>query len=329
MSELAPRAFRRRACRSARPTRSVSAAQLALAEPHEALVASVLQAAAVNVDETGWTTAGNEPHALDRDHPGCGDLPDRGRSSPRPARRAARPRLRRHLLLRPLVGLQPHRPRKPPSLLESPPARFPLPRRRAPHPEAVRRARPRAHQPPLPRLAQLPANTKTAAGSNTRSPRSRAELRTLVEEAARKTPKNKYHRGLRQQPAQDLARALDVRHRRRRRADQQRRRTITPRTSHPPQTLPRHPQPRRRTLHRTRTLRLGHLPPTETLALRLPHRPAHRPRPRRPAPHPHLNRGTERLHFVEPGRSMNQSAEFEPPGFASWFESASTHALPN
>jgi transposase len=31
----------------------------ALAEPHEALVASVLQAPAVNVDETGWTTAGN------------------------------------------------------------------------------------------------------------------------------------------------------------------------------------------------------------------------------------------------------------------------------
>jgi transposase len=32
----------------------------ALAEPHEALVASVLQAPAVNVDETGWTTAGTD-----------------------------------------------------------------------------------------------------------------------------------------------------------------------------------------------------------------------------------------------------------------------------
>jgi len=32
----------------------------ALAEPHEALVASVLQAPAVNVDETGWTTAGSD-----------------------------------------------------------------------------------------------------------------------------------------------------------------------------------------------------------------------------------------------------------------------------
>lgn len=32
----------------------------ALAEPHEALVASVLRAPAVNVDETGWTTAGTD-----------------------------------------------------------------------------------------------------------------------------------------------------------------------------------------------------------------------------------------------------------------------------
>ena len=33
-------------------------ASIALAEPHEALVSSVLQAPAVNVDETGWATAG-------------------------------------------------------------------------------------------------------------------------------------------------------------------------------------------------------------------------------------------------------------------------------
>jgi transposase len=35
-------------------------AALALAVPHEALVASVLQSAAVNVDETGWSTAGEQ-----------------------------------------------------------------------------------------------------------------------------------------------------------------------------------------------------------------------------------------------------------------------------
>jgi hypothetical protein len=33
---------------------------IALAEPHEGLVASVLGSPAVNVDETGWATAGNE-----------------------------------------------------------------------------------------------------------------------------------------------------------------------------------------------------------------------------------------------------------------------------
>ena len=33
---------------------------IALAEPHEALVASVLRSPAVNVDETGWVTAGND-----------------------------------------------------------------------------------------------------------------------------------------------------------------------------------------------------------------------------------------------------------------------------
>ena len=69
-------------------------------------------------------------------------------------------RLRRHLLLRPLVGLQPHRPRKPPSLLEPPPARLPLPLRRPPRPEAVRRAGPRAHQPPLRSLARLPTTRR-------------------------------------------------------------------------------------------------------------------------------------------------------------------------
>jgi transposase len=35
-------------------------AAAALAEPHEALVASVLESAAVNVDETGWSTAGEQ-----------------------------------------------------------------------------------------------------------------------------------------------------------------------------------------------------------------------------------------------------------------------------
>ena len=87
------------------------------------------------------------------------------------------------------------------------------------------------------------ANTKTAPGSPTRSRPIQTDLRALVEEAGRKTPEEQVPPRLREQPPEDLARALDVRHPRGRRTDQQRRRTITPRARHPPQTLPRHPQP--------------------------------------------------------------------------------------
>src|SRR6266540_7033726 len=68
-----------------------------------------------------------------------------------------------------------------------------------------------------------------------------------------------------------------------------------PALSHPPQTLPRHPHQQRRTLHRTRPLRLGHLLPPTPQPLHLPQRPPHRPRPRPPTPHAHLSQGSERL----------------------------------
>ena len=248
--DLAPRPVRARP-RAVRDPLSVGAvdaicqrASIALAEPHQALVASVLRSPAVNVDETGWTTRRDRPDALDRDHPRGGDLPDRRRPPPRPAPRAPRRPLRRHLLLRPLVGLQPHRPRKPPSLLEPPPARLPLPRRRAPHPEALRRARPRAHQAASSQAWHGYQRTPRPRPARTRDrPDPRPSCAQLLEEAGRKTPKNKYHRGF----ANNLLKIWPalwtfVTHRRRR-TDQQRRRTITPRTRHPPQTLPRHPQP--------------------------------------------------------------------------------------
>ena len=77
----------------------------------------------------------------------------------------------------------------------------------------------------------------------------------------------------------------------RRRADQQSRRTRPPRTGDPPKTLARNPQPRRRAVRRTRTLRRRDLPPTTTLPERSKRKrsglnarrtPA-RPRPRSPA----------------------------------------------
>lgn len=38
----------------------------ALAGPHELLATAVLASPAVNLDETGWRTAGEKPHAVDR-----------------------------------------------------------------------------------------------------------------------------------------------------------------------------------------------------------------------------------------------------------------------
>ena len=97
---------------------------------------------------------------------------------------------------------------------------------------------------------------------------------------------------VRQQPPQTLARPLDIQPHRPGRADQQPRRTRPPRRSHPPQTLTRHPIRTRRTNPRTTPLRLDHLPTPPTIALQLPDRGHHRPRPRRPHPRPQLTAKT-------------------------------------
>ena len=135
MSELARELFGirlvGRGCRRDLPTRAI-----ALAEPHEALVASVLRSPAVNVDETGWTPPGRGRTLWTATTPEAAIFrvaEDRHRDR---LQELLGKRVRRHLLLRPLVGLQPPRPRKPPSLLEPHPARLPLPRRRTPDPEA-------------------------------------------------------------------------------------------------------------------------------------------------------------------------------------------------
>ena len=89
---------------------------------------------------------------------------------------------------------------------------------------------------------------------------------------------------VRQEPAQALARALDLHRHRRRRADQQSRRTRPARRRHLPQALTRQPIRTRRTHDRAAPLRLDHLPPPAPLALRLPHRRPQRQHPRRPHP---------------------------------------------
>src|SRR6266699_1685445 len=90
----------------------------------------------------------------------------------------------------------------------------------------------------------------------------------------------------RQEPAEALARALDVRRRARRRADQQCRRAWPARRRHLPQALTRQPLARRRTHDRTAALGRPDLPAATPLALRLPLRRTDGQSARRPAPRP-------------------------------------------
>jgi Transposase IS66 family len=120
------------------------------------------------------------------------------------------------------------------------------------------------------------------------------KLRQLLEHASPKSQRTRWHRAVRQQPPQDLAGALDLRHRRWRRTDQQPRRARAPRTRDPPKTLARNPHQQRRAIRRTRPLRRSDLPPATPLPVRVPHRTDHRPHARRPAPRTHLSPGTER-----------------------------------
>jgi transposase len=128
----------------------------------------------------------------------------------------------------------------------------------------------------------------------------RAELRALLERAARKEHAHPPPPRIREQAAEDLAGALDLRHRSGR-ADQQRRRALTQGPGHPPQALPRHPQRQRRAVHRARPVGLGHLPPAGPLAVRLPGRPTRRPCPRAPPARTRLSQATERLLILRSG----------------------------
>ena len=123
----------------------------------------------------------------------------------------------------------------------------------------------------------------------------RRRLRTELSTPHAK-PEDEIPPAVRAQPAQALARPLDLQPHRRRRADQQPRRTGPPRRRHLPQALTRHPIRTRRTQPRTTPLGLDHLPPTKTIAPRLPHRSHDRPRPRRPDTRPQLTtKRAERL----------------------------------
>jgi transposase len=80
-------------------------ASAALSSPHEQLVASVLASAALNVDETGWRTAGEGRTLWTATTPAAAIFRVAG-PPPRPARGPDR-RLRGDRLLGSLVGLRP------------------------------------------------------------------------------------------------------------------------------------------------------------------------------------------------------------------------------
>jgi transposase len=170
-------------------------ASSALAEPHQALVASVLRSPAVNVDETGWTTAGTDRTLSTATTPEAAIF--------RIAEHRHRDRLQ-ELLGDPLAGIccsdrwWAYNQIDP----ESRQARWShLQRDFRFHAEGLPTQKLFGEQ----RLKLTSRLFETWHGYQQHQKRARlereidpikAELRELLEQAGRKTPKNKYHRGL-------------------------------------------------------------------------------------------------------------------------------------
>ena len=102
----------------------------ALAAPHTRLEQQLKAASVVNIDETGWKTAGGTPDAVGRADQPDGGLPDRGRPPRLRGKDAARRALRRDRLLRPLARLRLPRSHPAAALLGAPAQRLHRPQRR-------------------------------------------------------------------------------------------------------------------------------------------------------------------------------------------------------
>ncbi|MCA1699792.1 MAG: IS66 family transposase [Actinobacteria bacterium] len=116
-----------------------------------------------------------------------------------------------------------------------------------------------------------------------------SELRKLLERAARKSTRTRYHGRfarnlLKIWPALFTFVTVDGVEPTNNAAERSLRGPVIHR-----KTLPRHPHRRRRALRGTRAVRVNHLPPTRPLAIHLPRRAAHSPPPRRPTPHARLS----------------------------------------
>ena len=218
-SDLAPRDLRARP-RSVRRhalDRRVDAicqrASEALAGPHLQLQDWVLDQGAVHVDETGWRTSGEGRALWTATTPGAAFFQIAEHCNREQFDALIGTSYPGIVVSDRWNGYSHLDPTPPPSVLVAPAARLPPPRRRAGRAEDLRRARPRAHRPRVRRLARLPARAprpRPAPG------RDRADPDRTTAAARRRQPEEQAHPlapPVRQQPAQGLARALDLHHR--------------------------------------------------------------------------------------------------------------------
>ena len=150
--------------------------------------------------------------------------------------------------------------------------RFSPPRRRPGRAEDLRRDRPGAHGPSVRRVARLPAGPSRPQAPGRRAG---ADPDQAMSATRQRQPQEHPHTlapWVRQEPAEDLARALDLHDRRRGRADQQPRRASAPLTSHPQKNLARYPKRKRRAIRRT-ALSPPRPADSNTLAVHLPQDP--------------------------------------------------------
>ena len=280
----------------ARSTRSSSRAGDALAEPYEDLLERVRRARALNMDETGWRTAGAAPRAVGRVHRAPRLLHVAADRHEDHAKRAAR-RPRGDRDLRPLVGLRPPAARTPPALLVAPAARLhkPTPKASAAEKEFGEHGLQLCER--VFWAWEVFQHTHDRRELQAHDPRAAARAQADHPPLRRKEPAQQVLPRHGAQPAQSLARALDVRHRTRRAADQQPRRTRPARRRHLPQALPR--QPIRAGERRIERLLSASSPAAYNTARCSPTSPTcSPPTPAATQPHPRLKPGTERLQFL-------------------------------
>jgi hypothetical protein len=295
-------------------------ASQALAEPHADLLEQLRSAGAVNMDETGWRTAG-ERRALwgifDQRHAYLHIAPARHEdhakelladtnaivTSDRWWAYAHLPLARRQLCW------------------GSPTPRLRRARRRPGGRERVRRTRPHALPEGVRRMASIHSHRRAPpAGADHRLPR-----RGVQADHQQLRDKTRAQQALPRdgtQPHEGVARALDIRHPRRRAANQQPRRARSQGRGHLPQAQPRQSIRRRRTPDRATVLGTHHLPPTTPLTVRLPQQRPRRPRTRRPGATPHLTRN--QLNAYTFGVFQNDTAR--PAGSNSGSNHASERA---